>query len=466
MPPSTAYSPSTLAIHADDHTNTLTDVAPAIHVSTTFRYPRTTSHLVPVPAHGAEEVDLSTPLVYARLANSNINRLETILAPLVFPGVGEEEIEQEGLANHVVSYSSGLSAFHAVLVNLVPRVVAIGEGYHGCHGVLGLHTKMSGLKTVSLFADDAAWDDVGLGKGDVVHIETPLNPTGEAFHIAAFAERAHKRGAYLTVDATFGPPGLQDPLALGADVVMHSGTKYIGGHSDLLCGILATRRGTRGREMARVLRLERLFLGSVMGNLEGWLGVRSLRTLELRVQRQSKSAEKLVAWLDGLLGTKDTDTSEEAEIVRKTVKKITHASLQAKDPTTASWLTKQMPNGYGPVFAISTHTPRQAKTLPEHLKLFHHATSLGGVESLIEWRRMSDSGVDERLLRVSVGVEDWEDLKKDLLRGLRAVVGLREEGKGMEGKEEGEEKELVHREIDVQTGGEGAKGVGGADGAV
>jgi cystathionine beta-lyase/cystathionine gamma-synthase len=304
---------------------------------------------------------------------------------------------------------------------------------------------MHNVKTVDLH-DESTWGD--LGKGDLVHLETPLNPTGEAFEIAKYAKLAHARGALLSVDSTFGPPGLQDPFAWGADIVMHSGTKYIGGHSDMLCGILATKKGKDGHKMARVLREERIFLGSVMGSLEGWLGVRSLRTMELRVQRQSSSAEKLVAWLHESL----TSNSQDSEVVRKVVKKVVHASLQEED---FSWLKKQMPNGFGPVFSIYTHTSTQARSLPSGLHLFHHATSLGGVESLIEWRKMSDNEVDDTLLRVSIGVEGWEDLKSDLLGAFRALA----EG---EGKEAGAEK----KERVVQVGLEGASVPDAGAGAV
>lgn len=414
MPPS-AYHPSTHGVHADDRINILTDVAPPIHTATTFRYPHDPSQLQPVPTEG-EFVDLQTPLIYSRLASASTNRLETILAPLMYPDAKEEELDgQSGLANHVVSYTSGLSAFHALLVNLVPKVIAISGGYHGCHGVIDLHKKMHGVKTVDLHADDATWDAAGLGKGDLVHLETPLNPTGEAFSIAKYAERAHARGAYLSVDATFAPPGLQDPFRWGADVVMHSGTKYIGGHSDMLCGILAVKKGEEGLKRAKTLRAERIFLGAVLGSLEGWLGVRSLRTLDLRVQRQSSSADKLVRWLQESL---DGPEWRQDEVVKRVVSKISHASLQTAD---YGWLKQQMPNGFGPVFSIYMKTPQLARTLPSKLRLFHHATSLGGVESLIEWRRMSDAEVDERLLRVSVGVESWEDLKGDLLGAFESL---------------------------------------------
>lgn len=441
---SPSYHPSTYGVHADDHINLLTDVAPPIHTSTTFRYSRHPDQLQPVSSEG-EFVDLQTPLVYSRLASANINRLEIILAPLLFPASNQEDLEK--LANHVVSYSSGLSAYHALLVNLVPKVIAISGGYHGCHGVIDLHKKMHGVRTVDLHADEAAWDAAGLGKGDLVHLETPLNPTGEAFEIKKYAQRAHARGALLSVDATFGPPGLQDPFAWGADIVMHSGTKYIGGHSDLLCGILATAKGEDGLHRAETLRAERIFLGAVLGNLEGWLGIRSLRTLDLRVQRQSSNADKLVQWLNDAIHGKNDDH----DTVSKVVSRVIHASLQEQDML---WLRKQMPNGFGPVFSIYTHQREQARTLPSFLRLFHHATSLGGVESLIEWRRMSDADVDETLLRVSVGVENWEDLKYDLLASFKALA------EGTQIHESSDQKKVV------QVGQHGAKMPEAGSGAV
>ena len=269
--------------------------------------------------------------------------------------------------------------------------------------MLGLQKKLTGCEILPL---DCAEAD--LGPGDVVHLETPVNPTGEAFCIEKYARKAHAKGALLLVDATFGPPGLQDPFVWGADVVMHAGTKYLGGHSDMLCGVLASKIEV----LVEGLREERVFLGSVMGSLEGWLGVRSLRTLEVRVQRQSSNCQHLVSWLSGML------KGREGEMVREAVERVQHASLQTDD---LEWLTNQMPNGYGPVFAITMKSENLARRLPSKLELFHHATSLGGVESLIEWRAMSDEKVDTRLLRISVGLEHWEDLRDDLMKGFKAL---------------------------------------------
>ncbi|KAH8815084.1 pyridoxal phosphate-dependent transferase, partial [Xylogone sp. PMI_703] len=347
--------------------------------------------------------------VYSRHTTPNTTRLEAILSSL--------------LKGPSLTYSSGLSAFHALLVLLNPKRISIGEGYHGCHGVIEVHKKLTGLKKLNL---DCAAEE--LEAGDIIHVETPLNPTGEARNLKAFADKAHSRGAYLTVDATFAPPPLQDPFLWGADIVMHSGTKYVGGHSDLLCGILAVNPVRAKEGWFDKLFEERLFLGSVMGSVEGWLGVRSIRTLELRVERQSYNTGKLVKWLQAALhlekeGASVIATPEESKIVQAVLEKVVHASLQ-EDDLKDGWLQKQMPVGFGPVFSIIMKTEKLARYLPSKLLLFHHATSLGSVASLIEWRTMTDSTVDKRLLRVSVGIEAWEDLKTDFLESFKALGAL------------------------------------------
>ncbi|KAF4552684.1 Cys/Met metabolism PLP-dependent enzyme-like protein 1 [Elsinoe fawcettii] len=418
-------SPATLAIHADDILNSdhITDVAPSLHVASTYRYPsspadlRTISDLKP-----GEPI----PHIYSRISNPNTTRLETLLSSL--------------LKGPTLTYSSGLASFHALLVHLNPKVVAIGDGYHGCHGVLGIYRKLTSCVVVDVH-NPATWKgttpdgkEYALSKGDLVHLETPLNPSGVAFDIEKYASWARERGAWLSIDATFAPPPLLEPFKFGADYVMHSGTKYFGGHSDMLCGVLSVETERRGKEAAEKayweLFKERFLLGGVVGSLEGWLGVRSLRTLELRVERQSRNAEELVRWLDGLAseggGEVNGSGGEEREASRKVVWKAEHASLQARDLAKTegkdNWLARQMPNGFGPVFGLYLAEKEMSKRLPSKLQLFHHATSLGGVESLIEWRRMSDDKVDDRLLRVSVGVENVEDLKADFLQGFKALV--------------------------------------------
>ncbi|KAE8139124.1 cystathionine gamma-synthase [Aspergillus pseudotamarii] len=377
---------ATQVLHADNDLDGESDIAPPIHLSTTFRYLYNADQdeSLPGPALGN--------FCYSRDHAPTRTRLETVLSALI--------------RGPTLTYASGLAAVHAYLVFLKPKRIAIGEGYYGSRQVANLHQQLTGCEILSFDQLDA------LQEGDVIHLETPINPTGEALSIKRFADEAHKRGAYLVIDSTFGPPGLQDPFALGADIIMHSGTKYFGGHHDLLCGTLSIPPSREGAWF-KSLHEQRTILGSVLGSMEVWLGLRSLRTLELRVQRQSANATGLVRWLDECL------KGESENVVRSTVAVVRHASLQVGD---MDWLREQMPHGFGPVFAIEMKTEEMSRKLTGLLRLFQHATSLGGVESQIEWRRLVDASATPTLLRVSIGVEYLEDLKRDLLQGFEALM--------------------------------------------
>ena len=403
----TRAEPATRAVHADEHLNVATDIAPPLHVSTTFRYPRDPELLNPVYDEDLSEYDTRTEHCYSRLSNSNGTRLEAILTSL--------------LKGQAITYSSGLSAIHAFLTFLNPKTISIGSGYHGSDGVVSIHKRLTGCKVVPLECDASE-----LSKGDLIICETPINPTGLCRDIKYYADKAHGVGAYLFVDSTFAPPPLQDPFRWGTDVVMHSGTKYIGGHSDMLCGVLAVNPIHKEGWMPQLFT-DRLLLGSVLGSLEGWLGVRSVRTLELRVKRQSASAAEVVDALSGALSghTVGTGLSESDVAATKAVlAEVLHGSLQVQSLRREEglWLKKQMPEGHSPVFAIKMKNETLARKLPSKLAYFQHATSLGGVESLIEWRTMSDSTVEKTLLRLSIGVEDPRDLVEDLMQGFRALA--------------------------------------------
>jgi len=211
------------------------------------------------------------------------------------------------------------------------------------------------------------------------------------------------------VDSTFGPPPLQDPFKWGADIVMHSGTKYFGGHSDLLAGILVVKT----KEEWYSLWSDRTFIGNVPGSLESWLLLRSLRTLHLRVPRQSTNATVLAQWLESV------KRGEVEGIEKGVVSQVWHSSLQAEKE---GWVKKQMEGGWNACFSFMVGNVAHAEALIFALKIFVPATSLGGVESLIDHRIKSAPESDPRLLRVSVGVEDVEDLKEDLRRALLEVV--------------------------------------------
>jgi len=282
-----------------------------------------------------------------------------------------------------VTYSSGQAASGAALAHLSARRVAIAAGgYHGTYAALQARRA------------DAIPIDAPLAAGDVVWLETPRNPTAEVLDVELYAARAHQAGAVLVVDSTFATPVLLRPLELGADLVMHSATKFLSGHSDALAGVLVARDPA----VAEALRAERTVSGAVPGALEAWLVLRGLRTLPLRVRRQSETAARLAGWLTGR------------------VPRVWHPSLP--DHPGAEIARRQM-SGPGGVLAFELGSEAAARALPGRLRLVREATSLGGVESLIDWRRRHDPHAPPGLLRMSVGLEDFDDLRADLEQALR-----------------------------------------------
>ncbi|KAG7194136.1 uncharacterized protein KQ657_004844 [Scheffersomyces spartinae] len=372
---------STNLIHGGDKYARVHDVAPPINILTTFSYPLDSSKLVKASDAGDFNVD---EIVYSRLSHPNGLMAEAAISTLT--------------GGNVVLYASGLAAFLALITHVNPKRLAIGKAYHGVHGISKIWERNHGLEILDLY-DSASIDK--LQPGDLVHLETPLNPTGEHYDIQYYTDLAHSKGAVILIDSTFSPPPLQDPFVFGVDFVMHSATKYFGGHSDLLAGMLITKDTNVYQKLVE----DRVYLGSNIANLESSLLLRSLKTFELRVLKQSENASKIVAFLDS-----NRDKF-------KVLIKIYHGSLQ-KEP----FVTKQAINGYhSPVFSIDLKDEETAKLFPSKLKYFHHATSLGGVESLIEWRALSDEHAAPTLLRVSVGVENVDDLIADIEQALLAA---------------------------------------------
>lgn len=371
---------STTAIHGSDELHRVSDVTPPINISTTFKYDNEPEKLV--KAADLEDIfDPGNP-VYSRIAHPTGELVEAAVAKITNA--------------HALAYSSGLSAFFAILTHINPPQLFIGEGYHGCHGIANIFSRNNGMKQWSLSDEDLE----KIGKGDVVHVESPINPNSTVFDIQRFADKAHAKGAWVIVDSTFAPPPLLDAFEFGADVVMHSATKYFGGHSDLLAGLLLTK----SKEVHHALFEDRENLGTNIANLESALLLRSLKTLELRVVKQSQSATQIVKFLN--------DNIEKYP----SLKNVEHSSLQTED-----FVKRQMKGGHSPTFSFNLTTEDKARKFPSLLKYFYHATSLGGVESLIEWRAMSDVDIAPTLLRVSVGLENVEDLIEDLAQALERV---------------------------------------------
>jgi len=302
-----------------------------------------------------------------------------------------------------------LIEFPQALTHYQPKRIAIGEGYHGVHDTISVYRKFKGPEFQVIDINDE------FQAGDLCWLETPLNPTGESRDIQFYADKVHAVGGHLVVDSTFAPPPLQYPFKWGADMVMHSGTKYFGGHSDLLCGVLIAR----ALDEWNLLFSDRTYVGSMMGSLDAWLLLRSLRTLHLRVPRQSQTATELAQWLYAVSQIPKGQRNEDG-VPGGLIETVWHSSLQARS---AKWdIAKQMEGGWNATFAIRMKEKSHARLLPHLLKYFVPATSLGGVESLVEQRSNSDPKADPRVVRISVGVEDFEDLKSDMAQALKRVV--------------------------------------------
>lgn len=236
---------------------------------------------------------------------------------------------------------------------------------------------------------------------DLVFIETPSNPWLRTTDIALVAEATHVAGGRLVVDATAATPILTRALDFGADIVMHSATKGINGHSDVLAGVLATNAPADSHWQA--IAIDRHDAGAVIGSFEAWLLIRSIRTLPLRVERMSQNAQAVAEFLQ----------SHDA------VAQVFYPGLP--DFEGHSVAKRQMAGGFGSLLSFCVKGGAvEALRVAGRLNLFHRATSLGGVESLVEHRHTIEphTGIPESLLRLSIGIEDVQDLCADLEQAL------------------------------------------------
>lgn len=381
---------NTSLIHGDEAVENggSLEVVPPISVTTTFRAPE--QDLL-----AGNDMWNPNPHVYSRYSRNTTTRAEHVLSKIT-----------DGYA---LTYASGLAACFAALIHYQPKRIAIRGGYMGCWASMDVYTRSRNVPIIDI--------DEEFQAGDLCWLETPVNPTGESRDIRYYADKVHKAGGKIVVDSTFAPPPLQNPFKFGTDCILHSGSKYFGGHSDLLCGVLVVKSKQEWEE----LQHDRTFLGSMLGSLESWLLLRSLRTLQLRVLRQSENAIVLVRWLQSISLVKKGDSYE--GVPGGIITKVYHSALQGKDARGFEPAT-QLEGGWNATFAILLSTPEQAKALPGSLKYFVPATSLGGVESLVEYRLRADPKENPKLVRLSIGIEEVEDLKNDLREGIKKVATL------------------------------------------
>lgn len=313
----------------------------------------------------------------------------------------------EGSAHPALVYSSGMSAIAAAL-SLVPpggRLVLPRHCYQVTLGYAADLAARLGVEVTLVDIDDTAAVVAALSEprpASLLWVETPTNPMLEVADLPMLVEAAHAVGALVGVDNTFATPLVQRPLLLGADIVVHSVTKYLAGHSDVVLGAaLADDADLRAR-----LHAYRTLHGSIAGPFEVWLALRGLRTLALRVERAQASAAELARRLS----------------THPSVAEVRHPSLPA-DP--GHERAARLMDGYGAIIGLRPRGgPDAADAVVAAVRLWLPATSLGGVESMLERRRRFTTEsltVPEDLLRLSVGIEDVEDLWQDLDRALRSV---------------------------------------------
>jgi cystathionine gamma-synthase len=354
-------------------------ITPAIHVSSTYlRDP---------------DNQYRSGRVYARADNPAFDQAEAVMAQL-------EEGAQAAL------FASGMAAATAVFQALSPgdHVLAPKVMYWSLRNWLMNFATRWGLNVELIDMTDppAVQAAVRPGVTKLVWIETPANPLWTVTDIAATAEIAHAGGALLAVDSTVASPVLTRPLTLGADIVMHAGTKYLNGHSDLVAGVLVTREDS---EYWRRVKMVRAQIGGTLGSFEAWLLLRGMRTLYLRVRAASQSAQRIAEHFQG----------------HPLVEAVLYPGLPGAHGHKVA--ARQMQGGFGGMMSIRAKGGEAAAiATAAHVELWKRATSLGGTESLIEHRASVEGAgtpAPPDLLRLSVGIEDAGDLIADLEQALQ-----------------------------------------------
>ena len=380
---------STKAIHTGEEPEDMQhgDVVSPIHLSTTFA------------KRSIKEVEEG--YVYSRSGNPTRDSLEKKLAAL--------ENAKYGLA-----FSSGLAAESTILLALLKKgdhVVAFDDLYGGTKRLFNQVMERFGIEFTYVDAREPGNVREAIRENTrMVWLETPTNPLLKLADIKAIAEIAHERDIIVVVDNTFASPYFQNPLDLGADVVLHSVTKYLGGHSDVVGGAVMVNDD----EIYERLKFHQNAVGAILSPFDSWLVMRGIKTLAVRMERHEKNVMRIARYL------------EEHPLVER----VYYPGLPSHPQHE---LAKRQMRGFGGMLSFELKgSLEEAVRFVESLEIFALAESLGGVESLIELpaimthasvpkEEREKVGIKDSLIRVSVGIEDVEDLIEDLERGFEAV---------------------------------------------
>jgi cystathionine gamma-synthase len=334
----------------------------------------------------------STGFVYGRPDNVTVHQVEALVA----------ELEH---ANEAMMFSSGMAAATAVFLSFPPtHIVAPRAMYWGLQQWLrGVSRYGHEVTFVDMSDLDAVRSAIVPRKTGLVWIETPSNPLWTITDIEAVCDHAHRAGAIVCADSTVSTPILSQPLDLGCDLVMHSATKYLNGHSDVVAGVVAAARVDAAWARIRDVRLH---LGGLPGPFDAFLLLRGLRTLHTRVTSQSQSAAVIAERL----------------VRHPAIRAVLYPGL-AGHPGHAI-AARQMKGGFGGMISIRLGSRAEAIAVAAQVQVWRRATSFGGVESLIEHRASMEgpgSLCPDDLLRLSVGLEDPDELYRDLMQASRIV---------------------------------------------
>lgn len=373
---------STRCIHGSSDKHDLTgSISTPIYQTATFAHPG---------------VGQSTGYDYSRVQNPTREHLEKTLANL------------EGGID-ALAFSSGMAALSAMMELFSPgdHIISSHDLYGGSLRLFNNISKKNGLQfDYTDTSDLSAIESLIKPQTKALFVETPTNPMMQVTDIAAVSRLAKEKNLLLIVDNTFLTPYLQRPLALGADIVTHSGTKYLSGHNDTLAGFLVVSDPLLSERLRQIYKT----IGACLSPFDSWLLIRGIKTLAIRMERQQATALKVAGWL----------------CTQKKVKHVYYAGLETHPQYV---LSKNQATGFGAMISFDVDSETTAKEALERVSLIQYAESLGGVESLITYPMLQThadvpleereaKGINSRLLRLSIGLEDADDLIADLTQAL------------------------------------------------